>query len=85
MDRLENETFFTSKFKKLNQRFWYKRESWKYAKKIFGYKFDAWHISKTLMIFCICGAIANTFIQFCILGGIWILIFNTFYNKIFKA
>ena len=51
MDAIENENYFESIFRNLNQRFWYKRESWKYAKKVFGYRFDAWHISKTCMIF----------------------------------
>ncbi len=49
-DILENENFFTSRFKNLNPKFWYKRESWKYAKKIFNYTFDGWHITKSLMV-----------------------------------
>jgi hypothetical protein len=53
MDAFENENYFESIFKSWNQKFWYKRESWKYVKKIFGYHLDAWHISKTLMIGCI--------------------------------
>ena len=54
MDKLENENFYTSVFKNLNEKFWYKRESWKYAKKIFGYKIDGWHLAKSAMIICLC-------------------------------
>jgi hypothetical protein len=50
MDAFENENYFESIFKNWDQRFWYKRESWKYARKLGGYKFDAWHISKTLWV-----------------------------------
>jgi hypothetical protein len=57
MDIVENENFFESIFKNKNQNFWYKRVSWNHAKKIFGYKFDAWHISKSLMIICFASAI----------------------------
>lgn len=84
MDIVENENFFISRFNNLlNQQFWYKRESWKYAKKLFGYKFDAWHISKTCMIFCICLAIKPNLYGL-IYGLIWILVFNIFYNWIWK-
>lgn len=89
MDRIENENFFESVFKKLDQRFWYKRESWKYAYKIFGYKVDAWHLSKTLMVVFACLSIVfyNPFIpiaDFIVLGVLWNLTFNLFYNRIFK-
>lgn len=50
MDATENENVGESIFKNLNPKFWHKRESWKYAKKVFGYRFDAWHISKSFMI-----------------------------------
>jgi hypothetical protein len=50
MDALENENYFESIFKAWDQKFWYKRESWKHTKKILGYRFDGWHLSKTLMI-----------------------------------
>jgi len=49
-DTVENENFFASIFKNLDQKFWYKRESWKHAKKTFGWKFDSWHISKSLVV-----------------------------------
>lgn len=83
MDAFENENFFESIFRNKNQRFWYKRESWKWAKKIGGYKLDAWHISKSCMIICICFAIFPNWKGF-ILGIVWNIIFVLFYHKIFK-
>ena len=54
MDATENEPNFNeSVFKRLNQRFWLKSVSWQFAYKIGGYKFDAWHLSKTGMVLCI--------------------------------
>src|SRR5690242_11898251 len=96
-DAFENENYFESIFKKWNQRFWYKRESWKYAKKIFGYKIDGWHLSKSAWI--ICAAISgvlyepisvklfqvpflNGLLDVCISGVIWIAGFNIFYHRI---
>ena len=90
MDRIENENFYVSIFSKLNEKFWYKRESWKHAKKTFGYKWDAWHITKSLMIICLCLAIVmyksvfNIWIEFIVLGLIWNGSFNLFYNRILK-
>jgi hypothetical protein len=93
MDATENENFFESTFRDLNQRFWYKRESWKYAKKIFGYHVDAWHLSKSLMIICLIAAIIafdlpvknwQDIVIYLIVGGFtWNLSFWLFYNKIF--
>lgn len=89
MDRLENETFFASVFKNTNEKFWYKRESWKYAKRIFNYKIDGWHLSKSLMIICLCLAIVFYnpvfgLIDFVLFGLLWNLTFNLFYNRIIK-
>lgn len=91
MDSFENENFFESIFKNLNQKFWYKRESWKYAKKIFGYRFDAWHLSKSAMIFCIVGAIIlfnphfHWWIHFILFGIVWNVIFVITYHGLFKV
>src|ERR1044072_4898033 len=49
MDSIEEGHFQNSIFSKLDPKFWYKWESWKWAKTIFGYRFDAWHIAKSLM------------------------------------
>lgn len=54
MDAFENAPNFNeSIFKNLNKKFWLKSVSWEYARKIFSYKLDAWHISKTLMLLCL--------------------------------
>jgi hypothetical protein len=91
MDTLEEGHFNNSIFKNLNQKFWFKYESWKYAKKIIGYPLDAWHICKTLMIICLAGAVApsvtffpNYWLNFLALGGMWNLIFNVLYNHLLK-
>lgn len=88
MDRVENENFLLSIFKNLNKNFWYKRVSWEFSKKVFGYKLDAWHISKSLMIIFFALAIIfyNPYIpvvDFIIFGIVWNLTFNLFYNHIF--
>jgi hypothetical protein len=56
MDIVENENFSNSKLATYNPRFWYKRVSWLYARKIAGYKIDAWHLFKSAMIILLCGA-----------------------------
>lgn len=88
MDRTEEPVNFNkSIFYNLNQKFWLKSVSWQYAKKIFGYKLDAWHISKSLMICCLLGLIFvtipfNPFLYYVVLGLEWNLVFNLFYGKI---
>lgn len=91
IDTLEQGHFQTSIFSKLNPKFWYKDESWKYAKKIFSYPMDAWHLGKSAMVFCLAGALIAGFhvfpisaLNFIALGGIWIILFDLFYNTIFK-
>ena len=50
MDAFENENYFESIFKAWSQKFWYKRESWKFANRFIKYKFDGWHLSKSIMV-----------------------------------
>ena len=86
MDKVENENFYTSIFRNLNPNFWYKRQSWNKAKKIGGYKFDAWHLAKSLMLlmlFLPYGFLIS-WKFFGIAGLTWIVVFNLFYNRIFK-
>lgn len=95
MDATENENYFESIFKRLPQQFWYKRESWKYVKKILGYRPDAWHLSKTLMILCFAGAVIffdmpvkkwqDVALYLALFGIIWNGAFWLFYNVIFKV
>ena len=87
MDTIENERFGKSIFYKLDERFWYKRVSWKYCMKFGSYPIDAWHLSKSLMIICFALAVAFapgwwwgwTVISS---GIVWNVIFNLFYNDI---
>jgi len=87
MDKVENENFINSIFKNWNPKFWYKRISWQYATKIFGYKIDAWHLAKSCMIVCMTLAIVNyisfiPIIDFFLLGIIWNISFNFFYKHL---
>lgn len=91
MDRTGDVVAFNkSIFQHRNQKFWCKEISWLYARKIFGWKLDAWHIFKSSMI--ICWALAAIFfkstgyfiVDLLLIGTIWNLFFNLFYNKLFK-
>lgn len=90
MDRIENENFYESIFRDWPERFWYKRTSWRFAKTIFGWKLDAWHIAKSLMIISLLMAMVkyegfyNWWVDVIMAGGLWVVTFNIFYNKIFK-
>lgn len=95
MDATENENITESIFKNLPKQFWYKRESWKYAKKIFGYRPDAWHLSKSAMILCFAGAVIffnlpvekwqDVALYLVVIGFVWNAAFWLFYNVIFKV
>lgn len=90
MDKTKDTIQFNSSvFKKLNPKFWNDEKS----EHIFilgtKYKPNAWHISKSCMLFCFVFAIVFyapfiPIIDFCVIGLIWILTFNLFYNHIFK-
>lgn len=101
MDATENENFSESIFKNLAQRFWYKRVSWQCAKRIFGYKIDAWHIAKSCFVICFVLALVaavvvgkNIYVQLSMwdyllfisgLGVLWNGCFILFYHIIFKV
>lgn len=98
MDAVENENINESIFKNLPKQFWAKRESWKYAPRLFGFKFDAWHIAKFLMIFClILTGLAAVYFQLplkkwqdwalyiAVAGIVWNGGFWLFYHKLFKV
>jgi hypothetical protein len=102
MDATENEPNFNeSILKTLNRKFWLKPVSCDYAKKIGGYKFDAWHLSKTGMVFSVAGALiaaifagvylaANPSFLFIsasvgAIGATWNGSFKLFYHIIFKV
>lgn len=89
MDAWENENYFESVFREWNQRFWYKRESWRWAKRLVGYKFDSWHIAKSLMVICIALLPSSEFkgswwVIALNIGVIWNVVFVAFYHWVFK-
>lgn len=93
MDCLEYDTVYDkSIFRKYNPKWWLKSVSWQYSNFLpfTKYRLDGWHLFKSLTIFNMMGAvvvytpIVNFLIDFVILGTIWIVIFNLFYNKIFR-
>jgi len=78
--------FNGSIFKNRNPNFWNKDVSWNHAKKVFGYKFDAWHLSKSMMIVLLVFAICTHFTpiykwwaDIFILGFAWNISFDIFY------
>lgn len=94
-DAVENENYYESVFKKLPVQFWYKRESWKYVKKIFGYRPDAWHLAKTCMVVCFALGVVcfdlpvvkwqDVALYMIVFGIIWNVTFWLFYHVIFKV
>lgn len=89
MDAFENENFFEGVFRGWNQNFFYKRQSWRTAKKIFGYKLDAWHLSKSAMIIAVLFMSAmppvfSPWIDALICLAAWNPLFNLFYHVLFK-
>jgi hypothetical protein len=73
----------TSVFKNWNKRFWNDEEHTSYFPYT-KYKLNAWHLSKSLMIICICAALSCNIWEFLIYGIIWNLVFNFLYNKALK-
>lgn len=91
MDRVgDTVAFNNSIFHKKDPAFWCKDVSWRYAKKVFGWKADAWHIAKSSMIIClVAGAVLynpafNVWIDFFAFGALWNASFNIGYNTLFK-
>lgn len=96
MDAVENKpNFDESILRNLPRQFWLKEESWKYVKKILGYRPDAWHLSKSLMLICFAGAVIffdmpvkkwqDVALYLIVIGIIWNGAFWLFYNVIFKV
>ena len=89
MDRTENAPAFNkSVFNHFDVKFWLKEVSWQYATKIFTWKYDAWHVSKSFMLSfillaaCLYSPILGGVFDFLLFGIVWNLTFNVFYNKI---
>lgn len=89
MDILENENFHGSVFGKLNPHFWYKRDSWRWARMVFQYRLDAWHLFKSAMVVSMILAvvlyrpIVNWWFDVLFYGFIWNTTFGISY-KIFE-
>lgn len=93
MDTIEEGRFGRSVFKDLDPKFWYKWQSWKYAKRIGNYPIDAWHIAKSLWWCCVpataiayyfTGPMFNWILDFPVMGFTAMVTFNLFYNHIFR-
>lgn len=90
MDAFENENYGESVLKNWTRSFYYKRESWKTAKRIFGYKIDGWHLTKSAMIICALFAVVlykpiiNKWMDMLLFGLIWNVTFTLVYHKILR-
>ena len=93
MDSVEYETAFEkSIFSKLNPKWWCKSISWEYVKFLpfTKYRPDAWHLAKSSMVVFIVLAVVMTDTQptklpyFVVMGLVWNISFNVFYNHIFR-
>jgi len=73
-----------------DSKFWNDEDYDKSKGYLFGkYKFNAWHISKSLMLICLLAIpfVYKPFLgkfDYLIFGTEWILVFNLFYNRILK-
>jgi hypothetical protein len=82
--------FDTSIFRRLEPKFWDRDISSDKAKRIGGYKVDAWHLSQSAMIVCmIAAAVLHQqktawYYEIAIGGVLWNILFNVFYNKILR-
>ena len=86
--------FDISIFKKKRQRFWNPAVSSNEAPRIFNYKIDAWHLFNSGMLVFLIGAIPvhdrfdllhlKWWVEILAGGGLFIVVFNTFYNKILR-
>lgn len=84
MDKTKDTIQYNSSvFKNWNKRFWNDEEKTNYFW-ITKYKINAWHLSKSLLVICICAAMSCTICEFIIYGLIWNLVFNFLYNKALK-
>jgi hypothetical protein len=84
MDKTKDTIQYNSSvFKNWNKRFWNDEEPSSFVPYT-KYKLNAWHLSKSLLVICICAAMSRTIWEFIIYGIIWNLVFNFLYNKALK-
>ena len=87
MDTLSHH-FANSIFEHKNPKYWNPNVSWMFANYLpyTKYKVDAWHLFKSAMIVFICLAIVFgnklNIIDFILLGTLWNIVFNIFYNHL---
>jgi hypothetical protein len=90
-DSCDSGHYWGTIFSKWNPKFWHKDESWKYAKMIGGYRLDAWHLAKSATLVCLVASVVSYkgiigwWVDFVILGLVWNIVFNTFYNHLLKT
>lgn len=89
MDRTENIVAFNrSVFSHKDKTFWCKDVSWQYAKKIFGWKADAWHMAKSAMIILLVFAMTffestgKWWIDIFYVWLTWVATFSIFYHRL---
>lgn len=82
MDSIENDHILSTRFATLKDTFWRKTLSWQYAKRIFKFPVDGWHLSKSAMIICWVFAI----LLYTPMLGFWqdLIIFGYWYNSNFN-
>lgn len=80
----------SSPFRHRNPKFWNPNVSYKYARKILGWKFDAWHLFKSGMIVFILLAIVSYdvtlawWFDFIVFGICWNIVFSTSYKWMYR-
>ncbi len=90
MDSVESDHIDGTIFSKHKPQFWNKGTSASIAKKIFGWKYDAWHVFKSSMIILLALAIVSYkpvsywWVDFLAIGWVWNTYFNVFYNHLLK-
>lgn len=86
MDKTKDTIQYNSSiFKNWNPQFW-NDEAWKGNFLPFTrYKFNAWHVSKSIMVFIICFIVSNTFSDFIAYGIFWNVGFDLLYDDILKS
>jgi hypothetical protein len=87
----------SSIFRLNNRRFWDPSISWKFAKNfpLTTMRMDGWHFAKVGMIWSAIAAVVfykgplipyiPQWLDFFLLGGVWIVSFNVFYNKLLRV
>lgn len=82
--------FESSPFRNRSPKFWNPNISYKYARQIFGYKLDAWHLFKSGMIVFILLSIVSYdetlawWFDFIVFGLCWNFVFSTSYKWMYK-